>query len=288
MASSPRVGLLTDADHPDGPASDRPLTRALSLRDIPHTWLDWTNPVPTDRYDVLLIRSCWDYHYRPGEFRKFLQRVQARSTLPLLNPVPLIQWNINKRYLLDLQDLGIPTVPTVIPDPSHLDVPLDWTAEFEEQPEEIVVKPCVSAGADGLWKGPVEQATTERLSQIDREGVLVQPFRSAVKAGEWSLIGIGGNLAHTVHKCPTGKDFRVQPSFGGRLRRREAPAQLEKLFYQVMDVVSPEPHYARVDLIVTPGGPELMELELIEPNLYLDKAPRSADRLVNQLISPVT
>ncbi|SET90878.1 ATP-grasp domain-containing protein [Hymenobacter actinosclerus] len=231
----------------------------------------WSNPaVEWNRYDVVLLKSPWDYFDRVEEFMHWLD-VLERAQVRLLNPVSVVRWNANKRYLLEMEQAGVRIVPTrLLPRGEAVDA----AALLEEMgQEQIVVKPAVSGGAKntfiiGRHETAVRQPQLTEL--VAYEDFLAQPFLTRIQEeGEWSLLYYGGEFSHAVLKTPKAGDFRVQHYLGGAIAPRPAPAHLRQAADHIVQQFAPGCLYARVDGLDQDGELLLMELELIEPFLYL-------------------
>jgi len=246
--------------------------------------VDWS------AFDAALIRSTWDYHDVVDDFLAWVRR--AAQATRLHNPVRLIEWNAHKRYLVDLEAAGLPVVPTALvtrADPESMTNIADrrgWSA--------VVVKPAVSAGAKATGRYDVGDPAGERALRgvLATGDALVQPYLTEVEShGETSLVVIGGHVTHAVSKLPSTGDFRVQAHFGGAERAVEPTPSEKELAGQALAAVSPfgPVTYARVDCVTVDGQPRLMELEVIEPALYLSFGPMSAaDRLIAQVARGTT
>lgn len=240
--------------------------------------VDWSS------FDVAAVRSTWDYAARPAEFLRWAGRAAERTTL--LNPAPVLTWNLDKTYLRELAGRGVAVVPTTWVAPGeHLELPAG----------EVVVKPTVSAGSrDTARYAPDEHgAAREHLARLGREGraAMVQPYVPAVdREGETALLFVGGAYSHAVRKGPLLRPGQgptehlfaaesitaVTPTRG---QRAAAAAVLEAAPFEARTLA-----YARVDLVAGEGGePLLLELELAEPSLFLQHAPEAADRLAAAL-----
>ncbi|NVO83950.1 ATP-grasp domain-containing protein [Hymenobacter terrestris] len=240
----------------------------------------WSNPlVEWNRYDVVLLKSPWDYFDRVEEFMHWLDRLE-REHVRLLNPVSIVRWNANKRYLLEMERAGVRIVPTrLLPRGEAVDA----AALLEEMgQEQIVVKPAVSGGAKNTFIiGRNETAVRQpQLTElVAQEDFLAQPFLSRIQEeGEWSLLYYGGEFSHAVLKTPKAGDFRVQHYLGGAIAPREAPAHLRQAADRIVQQFAPGCLYARVDGLDQDGELLLMELELIEPFLYLASDPQALPR----------
>lgn len=240
----------------------------------------WSNPVVEwGRYDVVLLKSPWDYFDRVEEFLRWLDTLE-REQVRLLNPVSVVRWNTNKRYLLEMERAGVRIVPTrLLPRGEAVDA----AALLEEMgQEQIVVKPAVSGGAKNTFiisrhETAVRQPQLTEL--VAHEDFLAQPFLSRIQEeGEWSLLYYGGEFSHAVLKTPKSGDFRVQHYLGGAIAPREAPAHLRRAADRIVRQFAPGCLYARVDGLDQDGELLLMELELIEPFLYLASDPQALPR----------
>lgn len=282
MSRSPRVALATAGALPQLDAEDGPpLLAALHHRGLfaePAVWddpgVDWT------AYDLVVIRSTWDYAARRDAFVAWAESVAAGSRLA--NPAAVVRWNTDKRYLRELAVAGLPVVPTTWLEPRD-PVVLPTSGEY-------VVKPAVSAGAkDTARYAGSDPVATEHVARLHAAGrtVMVQPYLGAVDtAGETSLIFIGGAFSHAIRKGPLLQLGRPLPAglYAEENIRARTPERAErKLAAAVLDAVPGgrvQLLYARVDVVPGADGvPLLLELEVTEPSLFLDRAPSAADRL---------
>ncbi len=283
-----RIALATYAKLPTLNDDDRLLIQALAERGVDAVPAVWDSPaVRWEEFRGVLVRSCWDYHLRLDEFRRWITRIEG----VVWNPASLLRWNSHKRYLRDLAARGVPVVPTQWLErgrPADLAQVLGGAAW-----REAVVKPAVSASAHGTWRTSAATAPADqpRLDAQLRAGdVMVQPLLPEVAAvGEWSLVFLGGRFSHAVLKRPGRDDYRVQWEFGGSADSAVPPDALVADAARVMAAVPGEPVYARVDGVERDGHLMLMELELIEPHLFLGWEHRAAERLahaVERTVSP--
>ena len=276
-----RVGLATYRRLPELSIEDRRLVPALAEVGLSGEPLVWDAPAgATNEIGSVIIRSCWDYHLRLDEFLTWLAGLEQRG-VRVLNPPNLIRWNADKRYLLELSSRGVATVPTRIV-PRGESTALASVLE-DVRAQEAVVKPAISASAHGTWRTSRTRAKRDDpqfQAAIAAGDVLVQPLVSDIAdEGEWSLICFGGRPSHAVLKRPAKGDWRVQGEFGGTAELRVAPAGLLAGATRVLAAAEAEQAaYARVDGYLDNGRLVLMELELIEPQLYLDLEPEAAGR----------
>lgn len=292
--SDQAVALYTCAAWPELWEDDRLLLPALArvgLRGVPVVWDDPAASPPA----LGLIRSTWDYYLRLPAFLAFLEERSAERRL--FNPLPLLRWNLDKRYLLQLAELGVPIIPTrVLPALTQDALPALW-----RELGELVLKPTVSAGSwrtlrlapgDALPEGPVGHGRGARADIPDAEpaGYLAQPFLPQISEGELSFVFFDGEFSHAARKRPRPGDFRVQEQYGGTMEALAAPPALRDQAQAVLQALRAVPQaagapplYARVDGVLVEGRLLLMELELIEPSLYLALADGAADRLAQAL-----
>ena len=270
---------------------ERPVTRdddldfvvpALRRRGVDVETPAWTNAsVDWDTFDLIVLSSTWDYHRREAEFRKWVKRVERGGRLR--NPGPTVAWNADKRYLRELEEAGIPTIPTIWTEPGSEDEIERTVAELGWG--DVIVKPVVDLGAERLAR--VETAMVARiLRSLDAPG-MAQPFLDSVETvGELSLVFIGGELSHAVRKAPARGDFRVQSQYGGLQQRIDAPAAVLDVAAAALEAAPGDPLYARVDVIYDrTRRPLLIELELIEPNLFLGLAPGAGEAMARAILA---
>lgn len=245
----------------------------------------WTDPnADWRRYDVVVIRSTWDYQNKPHAFLKTLEAIEA-ANVRLLNSSSLCKWNFEKTYLRDLEKRNVPTIPSRWLDRLTAE---DLEASFEQFGERIVVKPIVGANADDTFILTRSESFPNGATVLDLyrdKPLIVQPFLESIQTeGEYSLIYFGGRFSHAAQKIPRCGDFRVQEEHGGHFRLVELGPDLLEVGRRTLDVVEEDWLYARVDLVrVSDGQPVVIELELIEPSLYFNLDPESPHRFAKAL-----
>lgn len=276
--SPPRIAIATCAAYPELKGDDELLRGALRRRGCEASLVVWDGGGTDWRgFDLCLVRSTWDYHDKYDEFLAWTRRAAAATALH--NPADLIAWNSDKRYLRQLAKAGVPTVPTLWIERGS-DVDLEALLA-ERGWEEAVVKPVVDLGAKNLRRVRADEANDALADVLERQEAMVQPFLPSLEAeGEISLIYVEGELSHTVRKRPAAGDFRVQSIWGGTVAAAKAETRHVEVAERALSQLEKTPLYARVDLVADlNGNPALIELELIEPNLYLSTDPAAADRL---------
>ena len=223
-----------------------------------------------------LALFAWGYHVDPVRWAAILEDWPDGARL--FNPPALLRWNMRKTYLAELEAAGVPIVPSWFGDADAGSV----AAAFDRfGVETLVVKPQVSGGSyrtDRVQRGDAVEPLADAI---------VQPFLPAIgDEGELSLLFIGGVFSHAVRKVAQGGDFRIQPQFGGQLSRAEASDEARAVAAAALAALPVAPLYARVDLIRLPdGGLALMELEAIEPDLYVDFGDDVPGKLADALVA---
>lgn len=267
-----KIAFATCNDAPAHAADDYVLSQYLQKEGFEVEYVVW-NAVNIDWtiFDLVLIRSTWDYHQHIESWENWLQLLEEKQ-VKVWNPAQTIRWNMHKTYLKELQEKGVQIVPTVFVEQGSR-ISLKDILE-DEGWWKAVVKPCVSLGAFHTWQTDLataeqQQAAFETL--IAERDVMIQPFMPEIQSvGEWSLMFFGGEFSHAVLKTnPTG-DFRIQEHHGGLNHAMTAPSSFVAQAMTILQAVDLPHYYARVDVLERQGQLYLMELELIEPSLFLE------------------
>lgn len=288
MTTPPRVALATQGALPDLYADDRLLIPALAARGVHAGAAVWDDPsVDWTTFDAVVVRSCWDYHLKHDAFLAWIARLE-RAGLALWNSPAIVRWNAEKGYLRDLEGRGVRVVPTRWVERGSASLLHDVLRDAGW--ERAVVKPAISASAHETWRTSRDSAVHDEArfrAMVQRGRVLVQPFMEVVvSAGEWSLVFIGGEFSHAMLKRARSGDFRVQSEHGGSAVRGDPGAHVVEQARRALragEACVGESLYARVDGCVEDGEFVLMELELIEPLLYLAEHPEAPDRFAAAL-----
>lgn len=262
------VLLATCSWFPDGEPGAEHLDRALRDRGVDATWARWDDPaVDWSAADLVVIRSTWDYEYRPQEFLAWADSVGPG----LLNGARTIRWNLDKAYLVELADAGLPVVPTIS---------VQTVEELRAAVAGLgtaVVKPRIGAGGRG-----VRLVTADQEHGADGGPWIVQPVVESVRTtGEVSVYVFDGVAASRLDKRPVAGEIRVHEEYGGVtsagvLDADSARAAVES-FAAAGRLRGAEPAYGRADLMAWEDRWVLGELELVEPGLYLDVLPGNAE-----------
>ena len=230
----------------------------------------WSIKTDWNLFDAIVIRTTWDYYKYPEKYLEWLSGLPPHK---VFNRISTVTWNLNKRYLIELGSLGIPIVPTQYVE-KNKNLDSISLAIQSLGVDRLVLKPALSAGA---YKTQIIHKTdTINSMQYKNRDVLIQPyFNSITLNGEVSLVYFLGNFSHSVLKRPKAGDFRVQTEFGGTITPHDASSaeiNLGKLVHQKLLALGFEmPLYSRVDILKDDQKYYLMELELIEPELFFLK-----------------
>ncbi len=283
-----RIGLLTCSEWPGMIEKEQVFADKLNnyyKTDV----LIWNDPeIDWSNYQYLIFRTIWDYFEHPEEFIDWMEKIEKLG-IKTLNPLEVVKKNFHKFYLKDLESKGIDIVPTIfIPKTQNLDL----SAIISNAWEKAVIKPAISGGAY-LTRSFVKEeapAINEEFQKIaNNRDLLLQPFLPEIQTeGELSLVFLGGKFAHSILKKPVKDDYRVQLQFGGIYQPYPVTNELIDLAEHIIQTFTTETLlYARVDGVMSNDKFLLMELEVIEPDLYLDFEKNAnqkyLDALLNQL-----
>lgn len=233
-------------------------------------FVDWTRADDLCEFDLVTPLLAWGYPRDTAKWFALLDRLEAEG-LNVANPVKVLRWNSDKAYLAELDAAGTPTVPTLMSDA------LDHTALDNARNtfacDTLVVKPPISGGADGTFRLGSSDAVPRSVAG---KKMMIQPYMEGIAAeGEYSLFYFGGTFSHSIIKRPAAGDFRVQDQFGGYEEAIDAPHGADTLAQAALAATARITStgtlaYARVDMLRDGEGQfRIMELELIEPSLFL-------------------
>ena len=238
----------------------------------------WSEPVARD-YDLIVPLVAWGYHNDPEGFRAAMLRLRDDGRR-VFNPPDIVAWNVDKRYLRDLAEAGVRIIPTLFVERLTIEAIQAARADFGQA---LVIKPVISAGAKDtlVWKDAGMPALAgagdgEHHAPVAKTApsgpAMIQPFMASIQSeGEWSLLYFAGAFSHAVLKTPKAGDFRSQPDYDAHIRVEAPPAEALALAEGCVAFIGADRLlYARVDMVRDDQGRFcLMELELIEPDLYL-------------------
>lgn len=280
-----RVALITYSGLLQGAESERLLLPHLAAANVDAEFVDWRSACDFSRFDLTILRSCWDYHLHSAEFDSWLR--QVASATPVLNELGAVLWNRNKFYLRELESQGIAIAPTVFV-AAGTGIDVADRARMESW-QKVVVKPAVSASAHNTWlaEKAALPADVELVCRMGDAAFLIQQFLPEIQTqGEISFTYIDGQYSHAVVKRPAAGDFRVQQEHGGS---SELFVPSADLLEQADAIVSAVPQvrkslYCRIDVVERARRLLLMELELIEPELFLTLAEAAAERFAKAIV----
>lgn len=273
------VALVTCSKYLQLSASDQILAASLNELGLDAVAVDWRDSaVRWERFGIAVVRSTWDYHLHPEQFCRWTERIERITKL--INPAPLLRWNSNKRYLVDLQNRGIPQVPFLLVEPGA-DPPHD---ALEGWDCDVVVKPLVGASAWQIARITARSVEEALTPELRRTGYLIQPFIQEVKNGEYSLVFLDNRFSHAVLKKPGPGDFRSQREHGASHRVVKPDPSIIEEAAAILAVVPMRPVYARIDGVLQNGRFVLMEAELIEPELFFDSYAPGARTFARVLV----
>jgi glutathione synthase/RimK-type ligase-like ATP-grasp enzyme len=278
-----RIAFLTLHDPTGFVIDDERAVEPLARRGVAVETIPWDRPgVDWRQYALVVVRSTWDYQHHGERFLATLAAIEDSGT-PLHNSLAITRWNMQKTYLRDLAARGVPTVPTLWRErlaPGGL-LPL-----FDELgSSEAVIKPVMSGNAQGAWRLD-RRAAARHAAEIEAyyagRALMMQPFEPAILAeGEFSMMYFNGALSHSILKVPKRGDFRVQEEHGADILAVNAEPALIAAGAAAMAAIGTTLLYGRADLVRHGDGFRVMELELVEPALYLRMDPGAPDRFAD-------
>lgn len=280
------VGFITAASFPSLYEDDRLAATGLAALGVsvrPVVW-DATSPEELSSLDAVVMRSPWDWYHKREAFRAFLGSLQ-RVTAPVFNAPTVLQGFADKLYLLELAARGVPVVTSVVLEPKELDgIPELLT---QRGWAEAVLKPAFSAGAYDTYRFARHralEAVAEAVSLDVTERWLLQPYLPEILDGELSFVFFDGVFSHAVKKVPSPGEWRVQELHGGVVEPVDVSQAQVAQARSMLAAAAPSTLYARVDCLELGGRLTLMELELVEPELFFRFEPEAASRFAEALV----
>ncbi len=283
--SGSRLAIATCSLYPTVYPDDVYFVDVLKRLGVQPTFCIWNDPaVDWAAFDAVLIRTIWDYFQHYAAFLTWLDTLDQLG-VPTINDTRLIRWNSEKRYLLDLEQQGVPIIPTRVAHGGKVSEALQSMSG-----QEMVIKPTVSGGAWHTVRGRVGNADFQQtLARLPTHlDYLVQPFVPEIAShGEWSLLYFAGTYSHAVIKYPAAGDYRVQTEHGGTATQIVPDVAIvdaaDKALAAVAGLGHAEQAYVRVDGVMMEGQFRVMELEFIEPLLHLTIRPDAAERFAQHI-----
>jgi len=280
-----KLGILTCQKLPQLLESDQKLIPLFAAHHFDVEALIWDDSaVDWSTFDYLIFRNTWDYYEKEVAFNKWLEKIKQLG-IPTFNSIATIQKNKHKFYLKELQSKGVLVLPTIFLE-KNTSIPL---AEIIPQHwQKMVVKPAFSAGSyltKLVDRIDLEEIETEFATHFSTKDFLIQEYRPEIKiVGETSFIFFNGKFSHAVNKKPVENDFRVQFQYGGKYSLIEPSTDLILQAEAILTHFHEKLLYARIDGIIIENQLHLMEVELLEPDLYFDLAVGSRERFVNAFL----
>lgn len=235
-------------------------------------------------YSLAILKSPWDYFDMIEDFYSWLNHLEAKN-IKLLNPIEVVRWNANKQYLQEIEAAGLKITPSFFIQNKES---VNLEHFFEKfNTNKLIVKPCVSGGAKNTFKVTADNVNevNQKLNiLIQDEDFIIQPFLPEIlENGEWSFVFFNGAYSHSLIKQAKPGDFRVQPAHGGSVHPQKPSEELIATAQQYITLFAKDCLYARVDGTFVNGEFLLMELELIEPFLFLNTETENYERYYKAL-----
>jgi len=280
-----KIGILTCVRLPELLESDQQLIPLFAKENIAAKAVIWDDEsVDWTEFDYLIFRNTWDYYQKEIAFNLWLNKIELLG-IKTLNPISIIKKNKHKFYLKEFEKEGISILPTIFLEKNSTSnlqtlIPESW--------EKIVIKPAFSAGSyltKLIDRSELKSIQTEFKEHFENKDFLLQEFRPEIKyLGETSFIFFNEKFSYAVNKKPVENDFRVQIQYGGKYSLIQPNADLLLQAELVLSKIPEKLLYARVDGIVIENKLHLMEIELIEPDLYFDLVDGARERFVEAFL----
>ena len=280
-----KIAILTCEKLPDLNPEDQNIIKELAKHNIVAKAVIWDDKtVNWTDFDYLIFRNTWDYFEKETEFKIWLDHIEKLG-IKTLNPITIIQQNIHKFYLRDLQKLGVTILPTVFIDKTNQ---LNLTEVIPSHWKKAVIKPAFSAGSyltEVFDVSDIQTINEKYISIAAEKELLLQEFMPEIQTiGETSFIFFDKKFSHAVNKKPVNGDFRVQSLFGGQYTLVQPTTSLIEKAQKIVNTFPEHLLYARVDGIIINSELHLMEIECIEPDLYFNLSENALERFVNAIV----
>ncbi|HEX8239014.1 MAG TPA: hypothetical protein VF574_04655 [Allosphingosinicella sp.] len=282
---SARVAILTPDRNSDGFRTRWPDVLERNAAPLRKAGLeveprDWADASDLAGFDLVLPLLVWGYPFAPRQWAEAVRRWESEG-VRLQNPASVLRWNADKIYLERLAERGAPVIPTRHYDGRLSEVRLEEAARAFGT-DRLVAKPRVSSTA---WQ-TIRWSPGDPLDGGPEGASIVQPYLPEIeRSGEVSLIFFGGAFSHAISKRPQPGDFRVQPEYDGIIAAHRPDAAEHEAAALILGAVEEPLLYARIDLVRgLDGAPQLIELELIEPDLYLEHEAGAGERFAKAAV----
>jgi len=274
--------FATCLEQPDMTPSDRLVAEALARRGVAVAAAPWNgDQAPFGKAGLVVMRSAWDYYKHAEAFAGWLDRLEGRN---VANAPALMRWNMSKAYLEEMAAKGarLPAMRRTRAAVGDIAAAMDAL-----KLDEAVVKPLIGASAHGLTLARRREPETiaQAAESLDGEGFVQQKMEAVTTAGETSFMFFGGAFSHAVVKRPKAGDLRVQEEHGGVTARIDPPGWAVDEAARLLEMLPEPADYARIDAVVLDGALWLMEVEVLEPELFFTYAPEAAERFAEVLVN---
>ncbi len=275
-----RIAFITSSEDPQLTSDDRLTIPAFEKMGISVAPLVWDQPHEFN-FDAYVFRSCWNYHRKYNEFSMWLRSLENLKA-PIMNSLASAHWNIDKIYLLELSKKGAPVPRTTILSASNTNEEiLESIKSFNS---DIVIKPTVSLnGHDTFHMTPAQipDSIMHVQNLLKATSVIIQDYIPEVKTvGEISLMFIEGKFSHAIRKLAAPGEFRIHSEYGGTRESFEPSLDIIEAAGQIVAMYPEDLLSVRVDFIETASGPQLVELEILDPMLFFQFSKDAIDRFV--------
>jgi len=287
-----KIAFITSEDDPTLIKDDQLVFAPLKERGytaFPHIWDHGHTGLET--CDAIVFRSCWNYHRKYEQFLSWIEKLK-NFKVPVINPIAVNLWNLNKHYLIELADKGttIPTTKFIEKGTALNMLELRVLIDAIGAPQ-VVIKPAVSLNGQDTYL-----VAANDLSQINKimaellptRDMLVQEFVPEIKtSGEVSLIFFNKKYSHAIRKTPAAHEFRIHHEYGGQRASYTPSKELIQQATDIVNLVEGPLVSCRVDVVETPQGAKLIELEIIDPMLFLALGEGAPDRFAQALVDAI-
>ena len=280
------IAFATCQEFPELVDDDKLLIDILQKHNINYQAIPWdAEGIDWKGFSAVIVRSAWDYALKAGKFLEWIDMLQYEK-VNVWNPASVLRWNVDKKYLFELEQKGVPIIPTVL---IPQGAPYDLEGLFKEKRwERIVFKSTIDHQGRDVFYGDSSELSALKMkldALVSKKDALAQPFVESVRTeGEYSFIFIGGEYSHAALKVQTLKELQTTRRTGGVVvRKTEPPESFIEEAKTIMRAVETPLLYARVDAVNIDGRLHVMEIECIEPVLYFQFHPPAAEHFAQEI-----
>jgi glutathione synthase/RimK-type ligase-like ATP-grasp enzyme len=282
-----KVGYIVYRDEPQINSDDQKAEAPLKEKGISILPVVWDDPnQDLQGFDAFIFRSCWNYHRFHVEFMKWIEGLEKLQK-PIFNSPNLVRWNLNKKYLLEMQNVILVARTFWWPVKTALTLSQIDSCLQQLPGDQVVIKPAISLNGQDTFlmaKGDRSEILRQIQSLLHSRDVLLQEFLPEIQtSGEVSLLFFDGQFSHAVRKKTKGSEFRIHAEYGGTREGISVSSELVQACAKVVHCLPEKTLYARVDIVETKSGPSLIELEITDPMLYLAYDSGAADKYASAL-----